>query len=134
MMAKSATRWVPLFRRFIKEIRIQSKHATSDPDGIGIPLKLWTSQKRLLDEICAGLDDDIHVYYLLKSRQVGATTITAALLIFWLALHPNTIGCLALDTDKNSAKKQKDDPELPEVPRGLHGQIVLCSGRQQIWV
>jgi hypothetical protein len=106
-MAKSATRWVPLFRKFIKEIRIQSKHAASDPDGEGIPLRLWTSQKRLLDEICAGLEDDIHVFYILKSRQVGATTITAALLLFWLALHPNTVGCLACDSDKNSAKNRK---------------------------
>jgi hypothetical protein len=103
-VAKSATKWLPLFRRYLKSLRIQSKHAVSDPDGTGIELKLWTSQSRVLEQICDGLENGIHIFYILKSRQLGVTTITLAITLFWLALHPNTIGCLVSDSDKNSAK------------------------------
>src|SRR3954468_488169 len=106
-MAKStATRWLPLFRKYIANLRIQSKHAESDPDGTGISLKMWTSQTRVLEEICQGLEDGIHIFYILKSRQLGVTTITLAILLFWLALHPNTIGCLVSDSDKNASKNR----------------------------
>jgi hypothetical protein len=101
------TKWLPLFKQYLKNLRIQSKHAEDDPDGSGIELKLWTSQSRVLEEVCAGLEDGVHTFYILKSRQLGVTTITLAILLFWLALHPNTIGCLAADSEKNKAKNRE---------------------------
>ena len=84
-MAK-ATRLLPLFRRYLRALRIQSKHATSDPDGTGIELKLWTSQSMVLDKICEGLESGIHCFFILKSRQLGVTTITIAINLFWRGL------------------------------------------------
>ncbi len=106
-MAKSATKWLPLFRSYLKNLRIQSKHAAEDVDGTGIELSLWTSQTRVLEAICDGLENGIHCFYILKSRQLGVTTITLAILLFWLALHPNTIGCLVSDSEKNAAKNRE---------------------------
>ena len=100
-------KWLPLFRRYLKEIRIQSKHTSEDIDGTGVPLTLWTSQSRVLEQICQGLEDDIHVFYILKSRQLGVTTITIAIILFWLAYHPNTIACLVSDGPKNYAKNRE---------------------------
>ncbi len=105
-MAKKATKWLPLFRSYISHARIQSKHATEDLDGTGIELQLWTSQTRVLEQICDGLENGIHCFYILKSRQLGVTTITLLILLFWLALHPNTIGCLVSDSEKNNAKNR----------------------------
>src|ERR1700757_4340068 len=105
-MAKAATRWLPLFRKYIAELRITSKHAAEDPDGEGIPLNLWTSQTRVLEQICDGLENGVHTFYILKSRQLGVTTVTLAILIFWLALHPNTIACQVSESDKSSAKNR----------------------------
>lgn len=105
-MAKNATKWLPLFKRYIKAIRIISKHAESDPDGTGIELKLWTSQTRVLEQICDGLENGIHVFYILKSRQLGITTITLAITLFWLALHPNTIGIFVSENDQSSNKNR----------------------------
>lgn len=105
-MAKSATKWLPLFRKYIRELRITSKHAASDPDGTGIELKLWTSQQRVLEDVCKGLENGIHIFYILKSRQLGVTTITIAITLFWMALHPNTIGCMVSDSDKSAAKNR----------------------------
>lgn len=104
-MAK-ATRWLPLFRRYIKALRIQSKHAASDPDGTGIELKLWTSQSKVLEQICDGLEKGIHVFFILKSRQLGVTTITTAIVLFWLALHPNTIGIMVSENDQSANKNR----------------------------
>jgi len=105
-MTTNKQHWVPLFRKYIANLRIQSKHAASDPDGKGMELKLWTSQKRVMEAIVDGLEHDIHTFYILKSRQLGVTTITLAIVLFWLALHPNTIGCVVSDTDKNTAKNR----------------------------
>jgi hypothetical protein len=100
-------KWLPLFKKYLKYLRIQSKHATEDIDGTGIQLNLWTSQTRVLEEICQGLDDGIHVFFVLKSRQLGVTTITIAITLFWLAYHPNTIGCLVSDSEKGAAKNRE---------------------------
>ena len=86
MMAK-ATRWLP-FSNGLRALRIQSKHASSDPDGKGIELKLWTSQSRCWSKFATGLEKGIHVFFILKSRQLGVTTITIAIMLFWLALQP----------------------------------------------
>jgi hypothetical protein len=105
-MAKSATKWLPLFRKYVKALRIISKHAESDPDGEGIELKLWTSQTRVLEQICDGLENGIHVFYVLKSRQLGVTTITLAITLFWLAYHANTIGIFVSENDQSSNKNR----------------------------
>jgi hypothetical protein len=99
-----ATRWLPLFTKFIKNLRITSKWAESDPDGTGIPLRMWLSQKMTLEKICDALENDVHVFYVLKSRQLGVTTITMAIILFWLALNANTIGIYVSDNEDNAVK------------------------------
>lgn len=98
--------WVAVFQKYVKAIRIQSKHAEEDPDGKGIPLEMWASQKRVMEEIIDGLKNNIHVFYILKSRQLGVTTITLAILIFWTAWHPNTVCCQVSDSEKQSNKNR----------------------------
>lgn len=106
-MAKPAAKWLPIFKKFLRNLRIQSKHAVDDPDGTGIELKLWTSQSMVLEQICEGLEQGIHQFYILKSRQLGVTTITIAITLFWLALNPNTVGCMVSDSDKSAAKNRE---------------------------
>lgn len=100
-MAKSQTRWISLFTRFITHLRITSKHASSDVDEGGTKLELWTSQRKFLETISDGLEKDIHFFVFLKGRQQGITTICLAIDIFWTALHPNIVGCLVMDNDSN---------------------------------
>jgi hypothetical protein len=98
-MAKKSN-WLRLFEDFIKDIRIASKHVVST-DPRGVPLVLWESQRRFLHEVGTGLDNDIHQFNVLKSRQLGVTTVSLAIDVFWLAMHNNIIGCLVSDTEKN---------------------------------
>lgn len=94
-----AVKWLKQFRMFISDIRIQSREETS-PDGRGAPLVLWESQRRYLHEIGQGLDDGIHSFNCLKSRQQGATTVSLAIDVFWVAMHPGTRGCIVTDDEK----------------------------------
>ena len=98
-MALKSTRWLRLFEQFIADIRIQSKEELS-PDGRGAPLQLWESQRRYLREVGVGLDNGIHSFNCLKSRQQGATTVSLAIDVFWCAMHPGIRGCVVTDDEK----------------------------------
>jgi hypothetical protein len=97
---KEATRWEPLFRRFIANMRIDSKEVPAE-DERGTEFKLWGSQEMLLGALCAGLEDGIREFLVLKGRQAGITTIDLALILFWLAVHRRTLGALVVDTETN---------------------------------
>jgi hypothetical protein len=97
-MAKS---WRPLFMRFLREMRIASKEVSSGTDPRGSKLDMWMSQERFLDMVLDGLADGVHDFTCLKSRQLGITTISLAIDIFWLAVHPGIIGALVCDTETN---------------------------------
>lgn len=120
-MAK-ASRWLPIFEAFVRDLRIASKEVTST-DERGVKLELWESQKRFLKEIATGLDDDIRTFICLKSRQLGITTISLAIDVFWLAMHPNLIGALVSDTDKNRNKNRAQiERYVKSLPEGYFGE------------
>lgn len=94
------SRWLAIFLKFIEHLRIVSKEVTSE-DERGVKLELWNTQRRALNEICAGMDRGVRIFKILKGRQQGISTISAAIVVFWLALHKNMIGVLVTDTDGN---------------------------------
>ena len=100
-MAKpKQNQWLKLFQDFIGDLRIKSKEVVSD-DPRGSPLVLWESQRRFMQEVGNGLDNGIHIFNCLKSRQLGVTTVSLAIDVFWLAMHDNMIGVLVTDTEDN---------------------------------
>ena len=100
MDSHNETEWLELFLRFIKFLRIDSKHIESE-GTTGAQFRLWTSQNMFLSELAKGLSRGVRVFYFLKSRQLGVTTISLAVDIFWMAMHPGTIGCLVIDREDN---------------------------------
>jgi|SRR5215469_3387270 len=90
--------WIPLFESFLKEIRIDSKET-----GIG-PLVPYESQKRFLAEISRGLENGVHDFVCLKARQLGISTMSLAIDLFWLFAHPGLQGALVTDTEDNRDK------------------------------
>lgn len=101
-----ASRWVSLFESFIKDLRINSKEFVSEDDR-GVRLELWESQRRFLKCIGEGLDVGVRKFYALKSRQLGATTLSLAIDLFWLAMHRGMTGALVTDTEKNRDANRK---------------------------
>ena len=99
-MARQATRWMRPFEDFIKHMRIDSKEIAAT-DETGSPLNLWNSQRIFLEQIALGLEDDQHQFAFLKARQLGVSTISLAIDIFWMLVHPGIPGALVSDTDTN---------------------------------
>ena len=84
------------FYDFISHIKIDSKELGGDS-----PLVPYRAQTRFLDELFDGLEEDIHWFVVLKARQLGISTISLALDIFWLSVFPGLQGALVADTDAN---------------------------------
>ena len=92
--------WLPVFMGFLKELRIQSKEVQATDDR-GTKLDLWGSQKMFIKNVCDGMDRGIRDFYNLKSRQLGITTVSLAIDLFWCAVHPRMLGVIVSDTETN---------------------------------
>lgn len=62
---------------------------------------LMYGQRLFITAIFDGLENDIHDFYCLKSRQLGITTIIRALCAFFLGVHRGLTGALVFDTNSN---------------------------------
>ena len=62
---------------------------------------LMYGQRVFITAIFDGLEQDIHDFYCLKSRQLGITTIIRALCAFFLGVHRGLTGALVFDTNEN---------------------------------
>jgi len=87
--------WLPMFGEFISHLTIDSKET-----GIA-KLKPYDSQRLFLENIAQGLDADVRFFINLKARQLGMSTISLALDLFWLFVHPGMQGALITDTEDN---------------------------------
>jgi hypothetical protein len=85
--AKTAT-FRRQFERFLGHISISSKEL----GNVCLGDHLYDAQNRLLDAIFAGLADDVHDFKIGKSRQLGITTLSRALTLFWAGVHPGLRG------------------------------------------
>ena len=99
-MTKQVTRWMKPFEDFVTHLRIDSKEVAATDDS-GVALNMWGSQRRLLSEIAIGLEEGQHIFACLKARQLGVTTISIAIDIFWCLVHPGMLGALVSDTESN---------------------------------
>jgi Terminase RNaseH-like domain len=120
-MAPRPTRWIELFHEFIKPLRIFSKEVLSAHPG-GTPLDLWHSQQRFLNELALGLDEGVRFFVCLKSRQLGITTVSLVIDVFWCAMYPGTRAALVTDTESNrDANRQIIEGYIKSFPRGYFG-------------
>ena len=101
MTNRTKQRWKGLFEDFLSNLKIISKDS-SDP--INLYDSMFGSQKLFLDDVCSGLDKGIHHFVVLKARQQGVSTISLAIDLFWLLVHPGLQGALITDTDGNRDK------------------------------
>jgi hypothetical protein len=86
------------FYDFISRVTIDSK------DSGPVALEPFYGQRRMVDEIFSGLEDDIHWFVVLKARQLGITTVSLLLDIFWVSYFPGLQGALVTDTEPNKNK------------------------------
>lgn len=84
------------FYKFCSELKIETKE-----EGLKKMGKLLGTQTYVMDEIAKGLEEDVHFYVILKGRQLGITTISLALDLYWQFTHPGWQGTLVADTEEN---------------------------------
>lgn len=114
----SRTGWLELLLEFCAHLSIDSKES-----DVG-PLKLYGSQMRFLAEIVEGLERDVHTFINLKAMQLGISTISLAIDLFWLAVHPGMQGVLVTDSDGNRQKFRIILKRfITSLPRSYHIQI-----------
>lgn len=92
--------WLTVFLKFIELLRIDSKENVAE-DNRGSQLKIWGSQRVFLEQLSDGLNKNIRSFVFLKARQLGITTISLAIDVFWMAMYPGMVGCLVADTESN---------------------------------
>lgn len=122
------------FMEFLKHVRINSKETGG---GTVLADHIYEAQRRFLDCIFEGLANDIHDFKILKSRQLGISTMSRALSIFWLGYHPGLSGSLVFDTQAHREEARNEmmtmlrdlPPELnfPGIKKDSRDMLVLDS-------
>jgi hypothetical protein len=85
------------FYQFCRNLKIESK----EQGMITLGETLLGTQTYVIDEVAKGLEDDIHFFIVLKGRQLGITTISLAMDLYWHFLNPGMQGTLTTDTEEN---------------------------------
>jgi hypothetical protein len=84
------------FYHFCKQLKIETKE-----QGLRKLDSLMGSQTYVMNEMAKGLSEGVHFFVILKGRQLGITTISLALDLYWHFTHPGLQGTLTTDTEEN---------------------------------
>ena len=82
------------FYAFCRQLKIETKEK-----GLQKMDRLLGTQTYTMGEIAKGLEDDVHFFVILKGRQLGITTISLALDLYWHFINPGLQGTLKTDTE-----------------------------------
>lgn len=122
-------RWVsdllPEFIAFAESMKIASKE-----EGV-VTLSLMSSQYQLVYEIFSGLDQDIHDFVIVASRQIGKSTVLWALDLWWLQKFPAMQALYISDDSENTeihrrtlgAMYKSLPPKFTRGPFSIHNRI-----------
>lgn len=83
------------FEAFCRKLMVDTKERGR------VPLTFLGTQRYFVQEVSAGLKRDIHTFVVLKGRQLGISTVSLALDLYWLFKHSGLQGLLVTDTDEN---------------------------------
>lgn len=120
-IAHKSENWLSYFLEFISELKIDSKER-----GI-IPLRdsLYRGQWLFLQQVCAGLDQGCREFVVLKARQLGITTISLALDLFWMFVHDGLqSGFVAHEEGSKEKTREIIERYIKSLPSDLKVDIV----------
>lgn len=109
-------------RDFLSHVQIYSK------DEIGAhPIQLLGSQRRFLTQVFDGLEQDIHYFVCLKARQLGLSTITRILILFWAFMHKGLRVALVYDNEANKEEARREIQNILDLLPPSH-RIPIADG------
>lgn len=129
------------FFDFLKHVYIDSKEKGGNyclADGV------YDAQHRFLDGIFDGLAEDIHDFKILKSRQLGISTISEALFVFFLGVIGGVQAAVILDTAghlkearmriKNLINRLPRSLKFPRIVEDSRELLTLSNGTAVRWI
>lgn len=114
------------FYAFLDLCYVNSK----DHGRICLGENLYDGQRRLITTIFDALEAGIHKIYVLKSRQLGISTIIRALLVFYVGIHNGLKGAMVFDTapHRDSARNELVTM-ITDLPATLRFPQIRGTGR-----
>ena len=114
------------FYAFLNRCFVNSK----DYGRICLGENLFLGQRLAITAIFDGLEEDIHDFKILKSRQLGISTLFRALGIFFLGIFSGLKGAIVFDTDNNKMQARSElETIIKDLPRSLKFPKVKSSNR-----
>ena len=94
---------------------------------------LYDGQKKFITTVLDGLENDVHRFFILKSRQLGLSTISRALSIFYIGIHRGLGGALVFDSSENRESARAElEAMIDDLPAKLKFPAVKSTNRQGI--
>lgn len=122
------------FYRFLGSVKINSKEAGQ----IILGERLYRAQHRFYDSVFTGLQGGIHDFKHAKSRQLGISTGSRMLTVFWAGVHDGLRGSLVFDTGPHAEEARLElldalEPlprliKFPKIERENRNLIQLSNG------
>lgn len=100
------------FYAFLSFVEIKSKESAESWMRMTRE-NLYGAQVTVIEKIFEGLGEDRHHFLVLKSRQLGVSTIIRALMLFWLGKFPMT-GTLCFDSSQHLADARAELVDMLE--------------------
>src|SRR5271166_81031 len=114
------------FYDFLKRCFINSK----DHGRICLGQHLYEGQRRAITEIFDALEADIHNIYILKSRQLGISTLIRALIMFLAGVLDGLKGAIVFDTESNKLESRAElEVMIHDLPSNLKFPRIKASNR-----
>lgn len=117
------------FYEFVRHFPVSSK----ERGQIMLGDHLYKAQTMFYETIFDGLREDCHDFYILKSRQLGISTGTRALSLFWVGMHEGLRGAMVFDSSFNTAAARREIEEaLENLPKHLHFPKIKSKNRDAL--
>lgn len=94
---------------------------------------IFNAQRLLFNSIFDGLEQGIHDFKVLKSRQLGISAASRALTTFWLGVHDGLPGAMVFDSDENkNAARREIEAVIDNLPKSLKFPEIKVRNRQGV--
>ena len=130
--AKKVESFKKNFMKFLNYVKIDSKETGG---GTVLGKSIYNAQRMFLDAVWDGLSNDIHDFKTLKSRQLGISTISMPLVMFWLGMHDGMQGAMIFDTGPHMAATRRLFKRiLEELPLDLGFPHITHDNREGLGI
>ncbi len=118
-----------VFMEFLSYVVIDSKEL----GRVILGDHIYRAQQMFLDTVFDALADDIHDIYILKSRQLGLSTISRALAAFWNGMHDGLRGSVVFDTGANADEARSEIASIiSQLPKSFKFPRVVADNRRRL--